>query len=301
MNILIFGNSNDYEIISFLDNLYKYNYEFNLNHVIIPILLENNYSPSITWDYNEDILIIDGMNIKPDVVWFRRYVLHDNNNLQLRSKRLHHIIQGWLLSHPDVKIINRNWLNKFNNKIYQLNLAKKIGMKIPNTVLTNSVKIMEIFKNNSIIKPIDNGYCCELKNILDNLIDNNDFRINNNNELVSSSPAFIQEKLLNPEYRIYFIFGNIVAFKIESNKIDHRTDENSKIYNISTNEIGDELLIKIGKLFGLIDLDFGALDFKINDNNELIFLEVNDFPMFSKFDKISSNKISTFIFNNLLK
>ena len=48
----------------------------------------------------------------------------------------------------------------------------------------------------------------------------------------------------------------------------------------------------------ILELDYCAFDFKLY-NNELRFLEVNDFPMFSYFDNICNNELSNKIITKL--
>jgi len=302
MSILILGGSNDQEVISFLNFAYQYQDISKDDFDIITVLLEDEYSPSITWDYEKDILLINQKIINIKAIWIRQDIFHVKPSLQIRAQRWHHLLQGWIMSHPDVKVINRNWLNKFNNKPYQLFTAQKIGLQIPKTVISNSLEVMEAFNNNSIIKPIDNGYCKELTDIINNLKNtNNGIRKNQNNVLVAPCPAFLQNKLETPEYRIYSIFGDLVCFKLESKLLDHRTDQNVNITHIDQNIFKTDTLIKINKLCGILDLDFAAIDLKTDTETENeIFLEINDFPMHSRFDLESFGKVSFTILKHLM-
>jgi len=159
MSFLIFGGANDNEVLSFSNYALEYFKTRDTN--IELILIENTYSPTLIWDYDKDLLIINNKIVNPSIVWIRRDAFQEKENLQIRARRWDHILKGWLMAHPNVKILNREWLNKFNNKVYQLDLAQKIGLKIPHTILTNSYSILNHLNNtsNSIIKPIDNGYC----------------------------------------------------------------------------------------------------------------------------------------------
>lgn len=283
--ILVVGGVHDQEIIWIIERL-EHSQKFN----IIKCLLEKDVSPEIEWDFDNDKLYFNNNEINPSIVWLRQDVFQNKYSLLVRGKRWQQFIQGWLLVHQDVVVVNRKWLNQYSNKLFNLSLAKKIGLKIPSTIITNSITKMEKLNEQTkqnIIKPIDNGFCESLDDILDRIKETNIKKI-------APSPAFIQEKLQSSEIRMYWIGGEIFIFKIKCDTLDYRKLKSIdvEIKQVSTNSFDNGFLIKIGKLMGLLELDFGAIDFKYNEEKELIFLEVNDFPMFSYFDKICNNKLS---------
>lgn len=285
-DFLLIGGSQDQEMVWFIERLIhsqKYN--------IIKCLLEENKSPNIEWKFNEDILLLNKKEIKPSYIWLRQDVFQEKHQNLIRGKRWHHFMQGWLLVHPEVKVINRKWLNRFGNKMFNLSLAKKLGFDIPKTNITNNLQIMEsiLEKQKSIIKPIDNGYCEPLKDILEKLKEQEIYSSN-----IAPSPAFIQEKLYAPEIRIYWINGELISFKIKCDSLDYRkvSSNNIEVKQVSTTSFDNNLLQKIAKLMAILELDFAAIDFKYNKEKKLHFLEVNDFPMFSYFDRVCVHKIS---------
>ena len=186
--ILIMGGENDQEIIS-IKKIFEYYNKAN----IISLLLGPNFLNNINWDIDNDILYLNNEKIYPNSIFIRQNVFAKNINYQIQAKRWHNLIQGWALSHPDVKILNYNWLNKFSNKTFNLFIAKKFGFKIPETNITNNITLMKKKlakeKNNFILKPIDNGFCFDANEAINNC----KFKIFNNIK-TSSTPAFFKKK-----------------------------------------------------------------------------------------------------------
>jgi len=136
--ILIIGGENDKEIL-WIQTIFELSKQIKL----LTILLGPNNLHSINWDVNKDLLYINQKIIKPKSVFLRQNVFSKNNNYQLQARRWHHVMQGWILCHTKVKVLNRNWLTRFSNKMYNLFIAKKIGFSIPKTRITNNISIMK--------------------------------------------------------------------------------------------------------------------------------------------------------------
>jgi len=277
--ILIIGGSKDQEILWIIQlcKLYK---QFKIFTLFV-----DKHINIINWNIKKN-LIINNNIINPDCVYIRQNIHNNNNNEQLISRRWHHIIQGWLLLNPKVKVLNRNWLSRFNNKIYNLAIAKEIGFNVDETYISNNISFMKkkLKKKEFILKAIDNGYCvdaneaiskCSIKEI--------------NNELISATPAFFQKKLSNPEIRVYWIIDTVWKFKIESIHLDHRVKKDANVSFVKDNNIYFNKLIK--KLVDKLGLNYAAIDFKNNNNNEIVFLEINDFPMIAYFDNLIKGKM----------
>ena len=276
--VLIIGGSKDQEILWMINLCKNYN-DISLNTLFVD---KNNY---INWDINNNLILNDKI-IKPNGIYMRQNIHNKNNNELLRSKRWHNIIQGWLLLNPQIKILNRFWLSRFNNKIYNLVIAKKIGFKVDETYVTNNISFMKEKNKNKdfILKAIDNGYCVDAEYAISNC----KTKIVNN-LLTSATPAFFQKKLNNPEIRIYWIIDTIYMFKIESEHLDHRVKKDAQVSFIENTNI--ELYNKTKNLVNILNLNYAAIDFKTNDKNEIIFLEINDFPMMAYFDKLLKGRI----------
>jgi glutathione synthase/RimK-type ligase-like ATP-grasp enzyme len=287
--ILVFGGIDDYEIKYFREEIKR-----KTNIKIITVILEDNISPKLEWDYEKDKLILDNNEIKITHIWIRYDVFQSKITLQKRARRFDLIIKGWIKAHPEIKIINREWIDRINSKPYQLYVAQQVGLKIPKTIITNDYKIMKQYKD-YIIKPVDNGYCESLDDILEKTR-----KEEIKKEDIFACPAFIQEKLENPEYRIYYIYGEYVIFKMssKSEELDNRKVKNIIIEKIDN--IDEEILTKIKYLCEKLELDYGAIDMKTR-GEEIIFLEINNFPMLARYDMESKGEIINKIINKYIE
>ena len=277
--ILIIGGSKDQEIL-WIIQLCKLDEQFKIFTLFVDKHINN-----INWNIKKK-LIINNNIINPDCVYIRQNIHNNNNNEQLISRRWHHIIQGWLLLNPKVKVLNRNWLSRFNNKIYNLAIAKEIGFNVDETYISNNISFMKkkLKKKEFILKAIDNGYCVDANEAISKCITKEI-----NNELISATPAFFQKKLSNPEIRVYWIIDTVWKFKIESIHLDHRVKKDANVSFVKDNNIYFNKLIK--KLVDKLGLNYAAIDFKNNNNNEIVFLEINDFPMIAYFDNLIKGKM----------
>lgn len=284
---LIIGGSNDQEILWMIKRL-----NFLKDKLLVLFTDKKNI---LKWDIINDKLLLDDVNIFPKSVFIRQDVYNKNNLKLQNSRRWNHILKGWIMSHPEVRVLNRKWLNKFNNKSYNLYLANKLNIRIPITYLTNNISFIykKLINENLIVKPIDNGFCYNAKKIIKNCQTKK-----YNNKIISATPAFFQELLNSIEFRIYIVYGEYWIFLLESLSLDHRIKQDAKVIYCNKNIIPISLINKLRKMVVILELDYCAFDFKLY-KNELRFLEVNDFPMFSYFDNLCNKEISNKIIKEL--
>jgi len=83
---------------------------------------------------------------------------------------------------------------------------------------------------------------------------------------------------------------------LNSNSLDHRIKQDATVELCDKKLFSQDLINKIKMMVNYLVLDYAAIDFKF-DGNKIYFLEINDFPMFSYFDKVSNYKLS----NRILK
>lgn len=167
-------------------------------------------------------------------------------------------------------------------KIFQLNQAKLLGLKTPDSIITNNSLTAHKFlqqRQKSIIKPISNGlqvvnndiysiYTSEIKK---------DFFSSYKESDLFETPVFLQEKVENKsDIRIVIINKRIFTIRIDKNdksEVDWRKPEILKTYSkINLPKKLSNLLIRLNKSFGLI---YSAIDLIETPNGEFIFLEIN--------------------------
>ena len=254
----------------------------------LPLLTKKNSNPSISWDLENGELSVNEKLVKISAAFVRRDVFHKSGEEGIfRASSWYSTLNGWLASNSDVKILNRKYLDRFTNKPQTLFLAKKSGLRIPDTLISNELEhIGKQRRNVNVAKPVNGGGFCQE---VDVLINNTELRNGK-----AANPAIIQQKIVGPDIRIYRIGQQYVGFQIESNALDYRLTKKREIQYLE--KLPFPLLKKLGKLMDQLGLDWGAADFKYDTKtNKYFFLEVNSNPMFSVFDRISEGKLSSSI------
>jgi len=204
-----------------------------------------------------------------------------------------------------LKLKDKKHINNFNDnvisKLVQLNVALKNELKVPKTIITNSIKTtMEYFENSEIIfksihwnlfsfstndgkhfkAGIDSSKLLNKENLVDLINNKGSEKI-----LYSLYQEYINKKF---ELRIFYLNGMFYPMAIfsqqnEETKVDWR-NENIK-NRISVFKLPEHMEFKINRFMNDLQLNCGSLDFIYTPNNEYIFLEVN--PI-GQFDWLSS-------------
>lgn len=184
---------------------------------------------------------------------------------------------------------NKPWVNHFktidiaSNKPYQLMIAKKIGLTIPDTLVTNSPeKLTEFYENNGgkiIYKPV--AY---------NVLHGNEnetgfvytFRVTNKHlesaDRIKVVPGIFQEEIKRKaELRITVVDDQFFVAKVEvgdPNQVDWRRDSGKGIA-FSKDEVSALTQKHILSFMKDIGLRYGAFDFIVRPDGTEVFLEVN--------------------------
>ena len=233
-----------------------------------------------------DKIQINGLS-KIDSVWFRRtklpilttenygenlFLLNDYDSL---LSNIYHLVspQKWM-SHP-------KYVYEAENKLYQLKTASTLGLKIPDTIVSNQKKEVKKFITNHnhkvIIKPLSQGRITEknkITNIFTNIMSK---EVISNIDKYDLTPAIIQPYIEKEyEIRTTIVNGKIFSVKIESQinemtKIDWRKEKIKTIPYDLPKDINKKLIHLLKRL----GLNFGAIDIIKTPSGEYYFLEIN--------------------------
>lgn len=176
-----------------------------------------------------------------------------------------------------------HWINypphtyEAENKIYQLNVAKNVGLDVPNTILTNynTTSIKE--KEKYIVKSIDTAlfYDNEIEMfayseiVMGSLIKQSE---------LSQAPVIIQELLKDKlDIRVTVIGEKIFPVAISENGHnivgDWRKNDKDKLQYMSI-ELPSDIVSKIKSLMRTLGLKFGGVDLALS-NGKYYFIEIN--------------------------
>jgi len=264
-------------------NFYRLNTEDLLNKLSINF---NFYKNEFTLFDNDRKIEIDLVKIKS--VYYRRPLLPTNkaNNLT-RGEEIFTLNEISNCLEGLYKILkNSFWVSpvfairEAESKIYQLQVAQELGFTIPPSIVTTNYKVAEEFVTEfkCIIKPIKTGFIEDKGN--EKIIFTALFDEESNLERIQTCPTYFQ-KFINKtsDIRVTVIGDKVFAAKIlsqeyDETKIDWRKAEKIKLHyeKIELPTSLTDLCVKLTKKLGL---NFGAIDFVKDENDDFIFLEIN--------------------------
>jgi glutathione synthase/RimK-type ligase-like ATP-grasp enzyme len=252
----------------------------------LPMLVGSASHPALTWDLQKDEVRFQGKRVQPSALFIRHDVFTNLNDGRYQSGARAYAwftaIASWAAAHPDVKMLNRHH-SAHLLKPQQLMEARRCGLEIPKTLITNDFSALEkLDAAHSIAKPVAGGdYCRSLSSVL---------RATERRGRAAASPAIVQEKLVQPEMRVYRVGKRFLSYRIASTALDYRTT-NDCVVTPAANQ--PSLIRPLRRLMNLLRLDFGAADFKTSPvTGRYVFLEVNTSPMFAAFDAVSDMAVS---------
>ncbi|MEB8346888.1 hypothetical protein OO010_12570 [Flavobacteriaceae bacterium KMM 6898] len=248
---------------------------------------------SICFDNSNYISTINKEIPKNKVIWFRRgrfqfltkNCLISNFNINLRNEELPIVLHFEKYFNDHNHMIGSYKEERFNNKIENLLIAKKNGLNIPKTLVTNKKTELELFFKNNIKIMSKNIY--SMPNIRDPdwnyKIGTNQLVTNNQINRLSSifAPSIIQEYIEKSfEVRIFVFEDQFYAMAIFSQK-DDKTKFDFRNYNEANpnRNVPFELpsIIKRNLTSFLKEkkMNTGSIDLIVTPNNEFYFLEIN--------------------------
>lgn len=276
--------------------------------------MEIQGSIEITQDSNNLQLATDRWKLRPkDIrsIWYRRPVAsHVSKHLDDRWDQEFAVRESWeflantwclleekyWLHHPDI-------LRKAEKKLFQLEVARNMGIQIPATLVTSSAEDALAFYQSHhrqiVAKPLSHGgYGAKNKQTIFTIdlesqenIDFSGFRY---------SPAILQAKVQKKaDVRVTVMGEQVFAYTIYSptEEVDWRK---APPHNVRYERcpVPDSLLEQIQRLMSKMHLKFGALDFCLDLKDNWVFLEINPNGQWAWFD-IQNN--STEMTESLIK
>lgn len=256
------------------------------------LLVGASSHPRITWDLRADVLRINGEERRPSAVFLRHDVfthLADRRpEPAFRASAWHTTLSGWCHAHPEVRLFNRPSALRVTNKLHVLKLAEEAGLEIPATLVTNDADLLtqEAEARRLVVKPVNGGaYTRELAEVL---------AIAPRKGASLAAPSIVQTRLVPPEVRVYGIGGRFFAFKLVADALDYRSTRACQILTVAEAELPQGLVDHLRALMARLEMDFGAADFKAcAETGRLLFLEINNGPMFAAFDAACSGELTS--------
>lgn len=188
-------------------------------------------------------------------------------------------------------IKNIPWLNplrkayKGENKYYQMELAREIGLNIPETLISNDKRLLKEFISNKQNKALFKLMSQEIYNI-----GNNNFRgfytnVISNIDIerfceIEENHIVLQE-YVEKDYEVrYTVIGKEhFVCRIDSQQ-SSKAKEDWRRYDIARTphyriDAPKEIAVKVNCLLERLGLEYGALDFIVTPEGKWVFLEIN--------------------------
>ncbi|NDV28584.1 hypothetical protein [Desulfovibrio sp. JC010] len=234
-------------------------------------------------------ILIDSISIKSkndhydfkhsDSIYYRKPSLPDlspflsNEYHEFAYREIFSVIDGIIESHTGKCITKPSILRRANNKIYQIEIARKCGLSLPYMAITNSIStVQNVCATKSIVKPIAYGeviHSDEKEFVQTNLFDHSIPL-----DQLKCCPAYFQHFVAKDfDVRIVFVGRKAYSFAIHStNHIDWRKPEAKNKYSVV--ELPNDIYSKCCQMLDEVDMQFGCFDFVVKDD-EYYFLELN--------------------------
>jgi glutathione synthase/RimK-type ligase-like ATP-grasp enzyme len=155
------------------------------------------------------------------------------------------------------------------NKLVQLRLAHKIGLRYPATLVTQDIDRVREFaaKHERVIAKTLRG--SNTAPLLTVSVDVDALEARS----VSMCPTIFQEEISGNQHLRVVVFGDVAhAFLVRSPHLDWRPYTDNAVEPVDLEPtIRDQLLT----LLAALDLHMGSFDLKITDDGDVVFLEVN--------------------------
>lgn len=207
------------------------------------------------------------------------------------------------------------WLNFYRNsqraenKYLQMSVAKEVGFKMPETLISNiKPQIMDFVKRHKRValkmmhqdfyKDSDNNF----KGLYVNVIDEDDIK---DFQLTNENPIFLQEYIEKSfEVRYTVVGESHFVCKIESQS-STKTKYDWRRYDLantphSTITPPEEVRQMVNFMMRKMNLNYGAFDFIVNLQKEWYFLEVNPMGQYLWIEDLTGLEISASIANILM-
>jgi hypothetical protein len=288
VEILVSGGENDPNIDCILRRLTAR----NLPHQLVAG--RKGRFPRIAWSLADDRLLLDGAEVRPSGLFIRFDVFGNPDERRAPGRDLatswYYAMLAWALAHPEVALLNRAYGTGHAAKPYILDRARRAGLTVAETWITNDLAMLDGFVvDDWIVKPVDGGaHTVTLRTAC-----GEQARL----ERLAIEPAFLQRRLVPPDLRIFRVGAAWFAFELSGHDVDYRAATAVKIEPVTPDE---ELTGPLATVMDGLGLDFGAADFKRSaDSGRFAFLEVNSAPMFAAFDLRASGALCDAIIDHL--
>ena len=191
---------------------------------------------------------------------------------------------------------------RLDSKEEQLKIAVKLGLKIPETCLTNNPEEARqfILKHQNVIAKMQTGFAIYEDGVESVVFTNvvNEDKLEELDSLVYCPMQFQKKIEKKKELRVTIVGQDVYAFEIDSQqsedaKVDWRKDGVNLLTKWVRTELPADVESKLLELLDVYNVDYGAIDIIVSPEDEYYFIEINAAGEFFWLDNLTEeNQIS---------
>ncbi len=241
-------------------------------------------------------------------VWYRRaYNIGNGLKEEMDAKfygaamgEIRNTLFGFLESIDAYSLGKPSVYRRLDSKEEQLKIAEKIGLKIPETCMTNNPEQARqfILKHKNVIGKMQTGFAI-YEDGVENVVFTNVIDKKKLEELDSLQycPMQFQTRLeKKKELRVTVVGQDIYAFEIDSQKseaakVDWRKDGLNLIDQWVETQLPREIERKLLELLDVYHVDYGAIDIILTPEDEYYFIEINAAGEFFWLDNLTDGNL----------
>jgi hypothetical protein len=178
-------------------------------------------------------------------------------------------MDGWLLSLPG-RLVNHPMREAFAPKPRQLQIARAVGLRTPETLISNdrnaALAFVERHDGDVVHKT--------LTTLPGRLLETRRWEAEDVERLddLEAAPTILQSRIGGLDIRVTVFGDRSFAASIETPELDSRLDGDAP-HRI--HELPPDVERRLLELMGQLGLAYGAIDLKLSEEGEYVFLEVN--------------------------
>ncbi|WP_136667015.1 MvdC/MvdD family ATP grasp protein [Flavobacterium sp. H122] len=281
------------------------------------------YSISSCYEDNEWKVYLDYQGVRVSIhdaeaVWYRRShnlgaglsEALDKEFLSSVYGEIRTTLFGMLESLNCFQISKFSQYRRLDSKEEQMKIASYLGLKIPETCITNNPQEAKKFvqqRPNGVISKMQSSFAI-MKDGVENVVFTNLVTEEDLDDIdtLQYCPMQFQEKLEKKlELRVTIVGDEAFAFavdsqKSESAKVDWRKDGNALIADWVPYELPLDVKEKLLQMMDVYQINYGAVDIIVTPEDEYYFLEINSAGEFFWLDRIIDGAISAQLASVLL-
>lgn len=274
------------------------------------------YSISSCYENNEWKVYLDYQGVRVaihdvEAVWYRRSHNLGSGLTEVLEKEflssaygeIRTTLFGMLESLNCFQISKFSQYRRLDSKEEQMKIASHLGLKVPETCITNNPQEAKRFvkqRPNGVISKMQSSFAI-MKDGVENVVFTNLVKEEDLNDIDSLQycPMQFQEKLDKKlELRVTLVGDEVFAFAVDSQKseiakLDWRKDGNALLEDWVPYELPIEVKEKLLQMMDIYQINYGAVDIIVTPNDEYYFLEINSAGEFFWLDRLVDGAIAS--------